>query len=139
MGWGEEEKGEEKEGVRWRGEAAGERAGSAPAQRRRGCVLGGCAAGAGGPSSPGGAPYGNDPALLAVPLALSLTERRERGRGKRKKRQRGGGELGDDEEESPGARELPGPGRGGGAALPAHLGNGGRRGGKREGTVALGW
>lgn len=47
--------------------------------------------------------------------------------------------MGDDEEESPGARELPGPGRGGGAALPFHLGNGGRRGGKREGTVALGW
>lgn len=116
---GRREREREKERVRWWGEAAGKRAGSAPAQRRRGCVLGGCGAGAGGPSSPGGAPYGNDPALLAVPLALSLTERRKRGRGKRKKkknekRQRGGGELGDDEEESPGARELPGPGRGGG-------------------------
>lgn len=134
MGWGEEEKGEEKEkGVRRRGES-GIRSRAAPA------CAGGLQGGGGGPSSPRGAPYGNDPAFLAVPLARSLTESRKRGRGKRKKkkRQRGGGELGDDEEESPGARELPGPGRGGGAALPAHLGNGGRRGGKREGTVALG-
>lgn len=118
------------------GGCGGER-GSTPAHRRRDCVLGGlCEAGAGGLSNPGGAPYGNVSALLAVPLALSLTERRRKGGGGvGVGRQRGGGELGYAEEgESPGAREPSSssarPGRAGGTALPFHLGNGGRRRGK---------
>lgn len=75
------------EGARVWGEAAGGEQGSAPAQCRRGCVLGGLrGAGAEGLSSLGGAPYGNVSALLAVPLALSLTERRRRGGGGEKKR-----------------------------------------------------
>lgn len=110
------------------GGGGGER-GSTPAHHRRDCVLGGlCEAGAGGLSNPGGAPYGNVSALLAVPLALSLTERRRKwgGGGGGVGRQRGGGELGYAEEgESPGAREPRSssarPGRAGGdrAAFPS--------------------